>query len=108
MQKLSDSLHAANTPTHDSGDTPHSTTNRPGQWVAAFSACIYAAYVLTVSAFLLFCNSLTSFVIYSAIPEFNDRIFMAALSQLFFFLMPIFLTFLQWYLFDNLRRLLSR
>jgi hypothetical protein len=33
---------------------------------------------------------------------------MAAASQLFFYLMPVILTFLQWYLIDRLIRLLSR
>lgn len=81
---------------------------RTRQWLSALSAWLYAAYVLGISAILLFCNSLTSFVIYSAIPQSKDRVAMAALSQMFFFLMPVLLTFLQWYLFDHLKRLVSR
>lgn len=83
-------------------------SSRRRQWLGALSACFYAGYVLSVSAFLLFCNSLTSFVIYSAIPQLKEQVVMAAISQLFFFLMPVLLTFLQWYLFDHLKRLIRR
>ena len=96
--------HAQLTP----GQSRREVTARPRQWVGALSACLYAGYVLSVSALLLFCNSLTSFVIYSAIPQSKDRVVMAALSQMFFFLMPVLLTFFQWYLFDHLKRLVSR
>jgi hypothetical protein len=77
-------------------------------WRGPISSCLYALLVLAISAGLLFCNSLTSFVIYSAIPQSEDRALMAALSQLFFYLMPILLTFLQWYLIDRLWRFVSR
>ena len=81
---------------------------RSQRWLGALSAGLYAGFVLSISAFLLFCNSLTSFVIYSTIPQFRDRVVMAALSQLFFYLMPVLLTFFEWYLYDQLKRLLSR
>lgn len=78
------------------------------RWQGPLSSCLYSLLVLAISAGLLFCNSLTSFAIYSAIPQSEDRALMAAASQLFFYLMPVILTFLQWYLIDRLIRLLSR
>jgi hypothetical protein len=108
MQLSNDSPRTFQPTQRTPGQSRREVTARPRQWVGALSACLYAGYVLSVSALLLFCNSLTSFVIYSAIPQSKDQVVMAALTQMFFFLMPVLLTFFQWYLFDHLKRLVSR
>ena len=87
---------------------PHRRESRWRTGLGVLSASLYAGFVLSVSAGLLFCNSMTSFVIYSTLPQSKDRVITATISQLFFFVVPVLLTFLQWYLFDQLKRRLSR
>lgn len=77
------------------------------KWRGSLSFCLYALYVLGVSAVMLFCNSLASFVLYSTIPRSQEGAMVDAVSQLFFYVMPILLTFLQWYLIDRLMRVLN-
>jgi|688.fasta_scaffold00198_31 hypothetical protein len=78
-----------------------------GSWRGVFMVSLYTIWVLGISAGLLFCNSMTSFVIYSGIPQSLTESLPASVSQLYFFLMPVALTFVEWYLFDQLRRMLS-
>ncbi len=72
-----------------------------------FSAWFYAIFVLLVSTVLLVCNSLFSYVLVSLIPMPTNRVATAVISQLIYYLLPIALTFFQWYLFDQLKRSFS-
>lgn len=72
-----------------------------------FSAWFYAIFVLWVSTALLVCNSLFSYVLVSFIPMPESRVATAVISQLIYYLLPIALTFFQWYLFDQLKRSFS-
>lgn len=68
------------------------------------SAWFYAIFVLLVSTVLLVCNSLFCYVLVSFIPMPDNRVATAVISQLIYYLLPIALTFFQWYLFDQLKR----
>lgn len=68
------------------------------------SAWAYAFVVLLVSTILLICNSLFCYVLTDFIPLPEERIASAVISQLIYYLVPIGLTFFEWYLFDQLRR----
>lgn len=87
---------------------PDDDKTSPRLWFGPVSSCLVATIVLGISVGLLFCNSLTSFVIYAAIPKTQDQAVMAAVTQLFFYLMPIALTFLEWHLIDRVLRLFQR
>ncbi|MFO0940651.1 MAG: hypothetical protein U0930_07780 [Pirellulales bacterium] len=71
------------------------------------SAWVYAFVVLLVSTVLLICNALFCYVLTDFIPMPEDRIASAVISQLIYYLVPIGLTFFEWYLFDQLRRSVS-
>lgn len=77
------------------------------RWRGVLTVSLYTILVLGVSAGLLFCNSMTSLVIYSGIPQSLTENLPASVSQLYFFLMPVALTFVEWYLLDQIRRMLS-
>lgn len=68
------------------------------------SAWAYAFVVLLVSTVLLICNALFCYVLTDFIPLPEDRIASAVISQLIYYLVPVALTFFEWYLFDQLRR----
>ncbi|MBX3420452.1 MAG: hypothetical protein KF752_02735 [Pirellulaceae bacterium] len=103
-----DATHCMNTSATPPSASELSSPDRWQRLLAAVSLAAYAVFVLTVSAGLLFCNSVTSFVIYSTLPQSNDEDITARVSQLFFFVMPVLLTFFEWYLLDLLRRYLRR
>lgn len=72
-----------------------------------FSAWCYAILVLLVSTVLLVCNSLFCYVLVAFVPLPQDRVASAVTSQLIYYLVPVGLTFFQWYLFDQLKRSLT-
>ncbi len=69
-------------------------------WVLAM---LYAAMIMLISIILLVCNAMVSYVIIQFIPMPEQAVASAVLTQLFYYIVPIGLTFFQWYLFDRLR-----
>jgi hypothetical protein len=80
------------------------TDNTPRPISGWVSASLYALFVLTLSSLMLVCNSFFCYVLIGFIPMPPDRVTALVVSQLFYFLVPVLLTFLQWYLFDRLKR----
>jgi hypothetical protein len=77
-------------------------------YTGAFSAALYAGFVLAVSLAMLFLNSMLCVVIYAALPKMGGNTLAIAIQQLMYYLAPVFLTFLQWYLVDVVTRLIRR
>lgn len=71
------------------------------------SAWVYAFAVLAISVGLLACNSFFCYMLVGSIPLPTERVTAAVITQLVYYLLPIALTFFQWYLIDQLRRSLS-
>ncbi|MFK7737053.1 MAG: hypothetical protein AB8B50_13540 [Pirellulaceae bacterium] len=78
-------------------------TERPIASVA--SGCLYAAYVVTVSAGLLFINALVCLGIYSQLPQAEDEQIASRVGQLLFFVIPLIMLVVEWNLLDRLQRL---
>jgi hypothetical protein len=71
------------------------------------SAGLFAAFVLALSSGMLICNSFFCYFLIGFVPLPASQVGSLVLSQLFYFLVPVILTFLQWYLFDRLKRSFS-
>ena len=69
------------------------------------SGCLYAFYVVALSAGMLFVNALFCLTIYSAIPKIDDEQFAPRIGQLFFFTVPLIMLVIEWHLLDRLQRL---
>ncbi len=72
------------------------------------SVCLYIAFVVGVSAGLLFLNALLCLTIYAAVPKPRSEPLALQLGQVFFFVAPILLLLVQWNLLDRLQRLFDR
>ncbi|MFN3190051.1 MAG: hypothetical protein ACE361_05965 [Aureliella sp.] len=81
-------------------------TERPVASVA--SGCLYAFYVVGLSAGLLFVNALVCLAIYSAVPKFGDDQIAPRIGQLVFFTLPLIMLLVEWNLLDRLQRLFRR
>lgn len=83
-----------------------SFTERP--LISTLSLCLYIAFVVSVSAGLLFINALLCLTIYAAIPKPGGDAVASQLGQLFYFVAPVLLLWVQWNLLDRLQRLFDR
>ncbi len=83
-----------------SGD---SVADRPLQ--SALSGCLYVAFVVAVSVFLLLVNALLCLTIYGAVPKPDNDALVSRVGQLFFFVAPVLLLIVEWNLLDRLQRL---
>lgn len=82
--------------------------NAKPQHIAGWiSACLFALLVLFFSTVMLICNSYFVYVVVRFIPLPKEQVPSAVIAQLFYFLGPIALTFLEWYMFDRLKRAFS-
>jgi len=75
---------------------------------SALSGCLYAAFVVIVSAGLLLVNALLCITIQGVLPKPSNEALAARLGQLFFFVVPVGLLIVQWNLLDRLQRLFHR
>lgn len=78
-------------------------TERPVASVA--SGCLYAVYVVGLSASMLFVNALICLTVYSALPKPEDEEVASRVGQLFFFTVPLIMLIVEWHLLDRLQRL---
>lgn len=74
----------------------------------AASGCLYAAYVVALSAGMLFLNALLCLTIYAALPKPGDEQIVSRIGQMFFFVAPIVLLIVEWNLLDRVGRLFRR
>ena len=84
-------------------DNFDSVTERPVASIA--SGCLYAVYVVSLSAGLLFLNALFCLYLYGALPKLDNEQFQARLGQLFYFTVPLLMLILEWHVLDRLQRL---
>ncbi len=84
-------------------DPSESLAERPV--ASAASGCLYAAYVVLLSAGLLFLNALFCLTIYAALPKNGDEQIVSRIGQMFFFIAPILLLIVEWNLLDRVQRL---
>lgn len=75
---------------------------------SAFSGCMYATFVIGVSAALLLMNALLCLTVFSAMPQFSNAEIAARVGQVFYFIAPVILLIVEWNLIDRLQRLFSR
>ena len=69
------------------------------------SGCLYAIYVVSLSAAMLFVNALFCLTIYSAVPKPENEQFAPRVGQLFFFTVPLIMLIVEWHVLDRLQRL---
>lgn len=69
------------------------------------SGCLYAAYVVALSAGLLFINALVCLGIFSQLPLPEDEQIASRVGQLMFFVIPLVMLLVEWNLLDRLQRL---
>jgi fatty acid desaturase len=74
------------------------------EWLPAL---LFAFWILLISLVMLYFNSLLSFVLIEFLPKPNDGVAAAAVAQLFFYVVPVVLTFLQWAILDRIRRVFA-
>lgn len=86
--------------------TTDSSTERP--IASAISGILYAAFVVAMSAGMLFVNALFCLTIYSAIPIPGGEQIASRVGQMFYFIAPILLLVVEWNLIDRLYRLFHR
>lgn len=90
-----------------SGDEPNSLRT-------SLSGCGYLLYVLLVTTGMLIINAIVCLSIYSAVMNFgpkylrDDSGIAPHIGQLFFFIVPILLTIVQWNLLDRLSRIFRK
>ena len=72
---------------------------------SAASGCLYATYVTSVSAGLLFLNAIFCLTVFASLPIDHEDEMVARVGQMFFFIVPIVLLIVEWNLFDRVRRL---
>jgi hypothetical protein len=82
----------------------NSKSLRNSEWLPAL---LYAFWILLVSLVMLYFNSLLSFVLIEFLPKPSDGVAAAAIAQLFFYVVPVVLTFMQWAIFDRIRRVFA-
>jgi hypothetical protein len=85
-----------------------SPSNEPGEapLTNITSGCLYAAYVVGLSAGLLFLNALFCLSVYGLLPFSENDPMSSRIGQLFFFIVPLLMLIVEWNLLDRLRRLL--
>lgn len=83
-------------PSNNSGETP---------LVNITSGCLYAVYVVGLSAGMLFLNALFCLMIYSLLPKPDNEQMASRVGQLFFFIVPLVMLIVEWNLLDRVRRL---
>lgn len=78
-------------------------TERP--LISVTSGCLYAFFVVGLSATLLFLNALACLAAYPYFPSVGDEQIGAKLGQLFFFMVPLIMLIVEWHLIDRLQRM---
>lgn len=87
-------------------------TSRPSGLSSSVSGCGYLLFVLAVTTVMLIINSIVCLSIHSAVMSFGPQYMQDKaglgphVAQLFFFLVPVLLTILQWNLLDRLNRIM--
>ena len=99
-------------PTH-SENVNGSSGQEPSSLATSLSGCAYLLMVLSITTGMLIVNAIVCLSIHSAIMRMSSEWLGEAplaphLGQLFFFLVPILLTIIQWDLLDRLDRLFRR
>lgn len=95
-------------------DNDHDSSGQePNSLATSLSGCAYLLVVLSITTGMLIVNAIVCLSIHSAFMSMNpgglDNSTLAPhLGQLFFFLVPILLTVIQWNLLDRLDRLFRR
>lgn len=86
----------------------------PNYWSTSLGGCAYVLGILVFSVIMLIVNAIVCLSVYSALVSFgppqvfNNPGISPYIGQLFFFVMPILLTLLQWNLLDRLNQLFRR
>ena len=75
---------------------------------SAASGCLYAGFVVAISAGLLFLNALLCLTVYAVLPKSGDENVIARAGQMFFFIVPVLLLVVEWHLLDRIQRLFRR
>jgi hypothetical protein len=94
-------------------DATHSLPQAQAGLSSAISSCMYAAYVVGVSALMLILNSVLCLSAHSALSLFGPEWLMKnpvvqpRASQMFYFLAPVILMVVEWNLLDRIQRLFS-
>lgn len=89
-------------------------TSRPSGLGSSVSGCGYLLFVLAVTTVMLIINAIVCLSIHSAVMSFGPEYMQDKaglgphIAQLFFFIVPVLLTILQWNLLDRLNRLMRR
>ena len=90
-----------------------SSGQEPNSLATSLSGCLYLLVVLSITTGMLIVNAIVCLSIHSAFMNMGsqplaDSTLAPHLGQLFFFLVPILLTVIQWNLLDRLDRLFRR
>ncbi len=75
---------------------------------SAASGCLYASFVVVVSAGLLFVNALFCWTVYAVFPKPADENVAARIGQMFFFIVPVLMLVIEWHLLDRIQRLFRK
>lgn len=88
-----------------SNSSDHLKASRESPLANVASGCLYAVYVVGLSAGMLFVNALFCLSIYPTLPKPDDEQWASRVGQLFFFTVPLIMLVIEWHLLDRLQRL---
>jgi hypothetical protein len=94
-------------------ETTSSLPQAQSMFSSALSSCVYATYVVGMSALMLVLNSVLCLSAHSALTLFGPEWLMKnpavqpRASQMFYFVAPVLLMVVEWNLLDRIQRLFS-
>jgi hypothetical protein len=98
-----------------SGENQYASSGEePNSLMTALSGCAFLLYVLLITTGMLIINAVVCLSVHSAFMTFGPSSLVQNpgiapyVGQLFYFLVPILLTIIQWNLLDRLNRLFRR
>ena len=95
-------------------DFSRTSGEEPSYWSTSLGGCGYVLGILTLTVVMLIVNAIVCLSVHSALISFGPSQIVQNpglapyLGQLFFFLMPVLLTVLQWNLLDRLNQIFRR
>ena len=91
-----------------------SSEKEPSGILVSLGGCIYLLSVLVATLCMLIVNAIVCLSVHSALKSLgsqswvNDPTLAPFVYQLFFFVVPVLLTIIQWNLYDRLNRIFGR
>lgn len=92
----------------------HSSGEEPNRLATSLSGCAFLLFVLLITTGMLIVNAVVCLSVHTAFMTFgpaaivNNPSLAPYIGQLFYFLVPVLLTIIQWNLLDRLNRLFRR